>query len=69
MDVHVGGVERVVADVDLLLPRIGLALGVLDRDAGAVEAVADRAHHLLLLGRLEDVVVLVVAPETGVSSR
>ena len=61
---HVGGVERVgVLDVDLLLPGFGLALGVLDRDAGAPEAVADRAHHGFLLGGAHDRVVDVVAAE------
>ena len=55
----VGHVERVgIADVDLLLARAPLALGVLDRDAGALQAVADGAHHALLLGGLEDVIVL-----------
>jgi hypothetical protein len=59
---HVGRVERVrIADVDLLLPRVGLALRILDRNAGAVEAVPDRAHHVLLLRGAHDRVVLVPA--------
>ena len=53
---HVQGIG--VADVDLLLARAPLALGVLDRDAGALQAGADRPHDALFLGRLEDVVVL-----------
>src|SRR4029453_10721251 len=36
----------------------GLALGELDRDAGAVHGVADLADEVLVLGRLEYVVVL-----------
>lgn len=50
-----------VADIDLFLARGRLALGILDRDAGALKTVADRTHHVLFLGRLEDVVILVVA--------
>ena len=58
----VGHLERVgIADVDLLLARPPFALGVLDRDAGALQALADGAHHALLLGGLQDVVVLDVA--------
>lgn len=49
-----------VTDIDLLLAGGRLALGVLDRDPGSLKAVADRPHHILFLGRLEDVVVLVV---------
>ena len=49
-----------VADVQLLLPGLGLALGVFHRDARVVEMVAHRAHHMLFLGGGEDVVVLVI---------
>ena len=60
--VAVGHGQRVgVADVDLLLARPPLALRVLDRDAGALQAGADRPHHPLFLGGLEDVVVLDIA--------
>ena len=46
-----------VADVDLLLPRVRLALGAFNRDVGAVEAGAHRAHHVLLArGELDGVV-------------
>ena len=58
---RVRGVQHLaVADVDLLLPGARLALGILHRDAGRVQPGADRPHHILLLGGLEDVIVLVV---------
>ena len=58
----VGRVERIrIAHVDLGLADVGLALGVLDHDPRAIEAVAQRAHDRLLAGREEDVVILVVA--------
>ena len=41
-----------------MLPATGLTLGELDRDAGAVDAVADRADQVLVACRLQDVVVL-----------
>ena len=47
-----------VAHVDLLLARAPLALGVLDRDAGTREAIAQGAHVDLLLGGLQDMIVL-----------
>ena len=57
--VAVGHLQRIgVADVDLFLARPPLALGVLDRDAGPLQPAADGAHHALLLGGLQDVVVL-----------
>jgi hypothetical protein len=60
--VPVGHGQRVgVADVDLLLAGGGLALGIFDRNAGALQTVADRPHDVFFLGRLEDVVVLVIA--------
>ena len=59
--VDVGRFQRAgIADVDLLLAGAGLALGVLHRHPRGVEAGADRPHHILLLGGLEDVVVLVI---------
>ena len=48
-------------DVQLFLPGLGLALGVLDRDAGVPQLIADRPHHVLFLGGLQDVIVFVVA--------
>ena len=61
---RVGRHQRLgVAHVDLLLAGARLALRVLDRHAGGVQPGADRPHHLLLLGGLEDVVVLVVGAE------
>ena len=55
----VGHLQRIgVAHVDLLLARPPLALGVLDRDAGTLQAAADGAHHAFLLAGLEDVIVL-----------
>ena len=58
----IGHLQRVgVADVDLLLPRPPFALRVLDRDAGALQALADGAHDAFLLGGLQDVIVLDVA--------
>ncbi len=60
----VGGIQCVgVAVVHLVLTGIGLALGVLDGDARAIEPVADGAHHPLFLGGLEDVVILVVVAD------
>ena len=45
----VGHLQRLgIADIDLFLAEPRLALGVLDRDAGAVEAVADRPHDRAL---------------------
>ncbi len=51
-----------IADIDLLLPRPPFTLGILNCDARARQSEADRAHHLLLLGGLEDVVILDVLP-------
>ncbi|MCY1302811.1 hypothetical protein D9M70_524920 [compost metagenome] len=60
----VGHCQRVgITHVDLFLPGRRLALGIFDRDAGALQAVADRPHHIFFLGGLEDVVVLVVAAD------
>ena len=47
-----------VAQIELRLAGTPFALGGLDRDAGALHAVADRADQALLLGRLQDVIVL-----------
>ncbi len=47
-----------VSDVDLLLPRPPFALGILDRNASACEAVAKRPHVDLFLGGLQNVVIL-----------
>ncbi len=63
-DMGVGRGQRPgIADVDLLLAGARLALGTLHRHARAVQPGADRPHHLLLLGGLEDVVVLVVGAD------
>ena len=51
-----------IPDIDLLLARAPLALGILDRDAGALQAVAEGPHHDLVLRRLQDVIVLDVVP-------
>ena len=65
-DVVVGSGQRVgISDVDLFLTGVCLALGALDRDARAVERVADRSHHALFLGGLEDVVVFVIGADRG----
>ena len=50
-----GVLER---EVDLVLPAPGLALGELDRQPGAGEPAPHRPDDVLLLGRLQDVVVL-----------
>jgi hypothetical protein len=56
--VHVGGIKGVgIFDVDLLLPRLGLALGIFHRDAGAIQPVADRPHHRFLFGGAKDRVI------------
>ena len=52
-----------IADVELFLPGLGLALGVLDRHAGGIERVAQPPHDMLLLGGLEDVIVLIVTAD------
>src|SRR5204862_1123073 len=58
-DVVVGARDRLaVAEVDLLLARAPLALARLDDDPGTEHAVANVAMDELLLGGLEDVVVL-----------
>src|SRR5262245_35716211 len=49
--------------VDLLLPKPGLALAELDRHATAVKRPPDRANQVILLGALEDMVVLVVVAD------
>ncbi len=59
--VAVGHLQRVrVAEVDLLLPPPPFPLGELHRDPRRLHPVADGAHQRLLLGGLEDVVVLEV---------
>ena len=50
-----------VTDIDLFLARSPFALGVLDRNAGVLQAVADGPHDRLYLGGLEDMVVLDIA--------
>ena len=63
-DAPVGRLEDlVVADVDLVLAGRGLALAELDRDPGLGHLVAQQAVERLGLGRLEEVVVLVVVAE------
>jgi hypothetical protein len=58
-DVAVGHVEGLgIAHVDLFLAGAPFALGVLHRNAGAVQAVADGPHDAFFLGGLEDVIVL-----------
>ena len=57
--------RRGVFDVELFLPGLGLALGVFHRDAGVPQVVAQRAHHVLFLGGLQDVVILVHARQRG----
>src|SRR5881398_3246652 len=55
----VGHFERLgVFDIDFLLPRSPLSLRVFDWYAGSLQAVADRPHHTLFLGRLQDMIVL-----------
>ena len=59
--VVVGRIHRIgILDVDLFLTSLCLALGTFDRDARAVQTVADGPHHLFLFGGLEQVVILVV---------
>ena len=55
--------DVVVADVHLVLAGGRLALAELDRDPGLGHLVAQEAVERLGLGRLEEVVVLVVGPE------
>ena len=55
--------DLVVADVHLVLARCGLALAELDRDPGLGHLVAEQTVERLRLGRLEEVVVLVVVAE------
>ena len=47
-----------VREVDLVLAAAGLALGELHRQPGVAKSTADRPDDALLLGRLQDVVVL-----------
>src|SRR3954453_8810499 len=53
----------VVADVDFVLAVRGLALRELDRDVRLGHLVAQEAMERLRLGRLEQVVILVVVTE------
>ncbi len=55
--------DAVVADVDLVLTVGRLTLGELDRDVGLGHLVAQQPMERLSLGRLEQVVVLVVVAE------
>src|SRR6266478_7167375 len=60
--VAIGHLERLgVAEVDLLLPPPPLTLRELHRHARRFHRVPNGAHQRLLLGRLEDVIVLEVA--------
>lgn len=60
--VHIGSVEGIgILDIDLLLARFGLALGILDRNACTVQPIAQIAHHRLFLGRAHDRIVDVIA--------
>ena len=65
----VGHGQRVsIFDVDLFLARAPFAFRILDRNAGGSELLAQRPHHALFLGGLEDVVILdVVAGGPGVT--
>ena len=59
--VMVGGQHRLgIFDVELFLSRLGLALGILDRDTGSPQMIAKRAHQMLFLGCLQDIVILVI---------
>ena len=63
-DAPVGGGEHVVvADVDLVLAVGGLALAELDRHVRRGHLVAQQSMERLGLGRLQEVVVLVVVAE------
>ena len=58
-DVAIGHLQGIrIADVDFLLARPPLAFGVLDRDAGGLQPLADGAHDAFLLGGLQDVIIL-----------
>ena len=58
-EVDVGHLDRrLVREVQLVLAAACLTLAELDRHAGPGETTPDRAEHVLLLGRLQDVVVL-----------
>ena len=60
-DVIVGHPQRVlVAEVDLVLAQVALALGILDLKARLLHRQADRANHVLDHRRAEDRVVHVV---------
>ena len=62
--VVVGGQHHLgIFDVQLFLPGLGLALGILDRNAGCPQMIAERAHDMLFLRRLQDVVVFVIAAD------
>ena len=67
--VVVGRIQRVgILRVNLFLPRLGLAFRAFDRDARAVKAVADGAHHVFFLGGSEHRIVdVVAAPGLGVA--
>ena len=60
----VGRCQRVVIfDIDLFLPGRGFALGTFHGNTGIIQSVADRAHHILFLGGLEDVVILIIGAD------
>ena len=52
-----------ISDVELLLSGLGLALGILDWDTSSPQMIAKRAHQMLFLGGLQDIVILVIAAD------
>ena len=52
-----------VFDIQFFLAGLGLAFGVFDGDAGILQVVAQRAHHMFLFGGLQDVVIFVVSAD------
>ena len=62
----IGGRHGVgVAEVELVLPVPGLALGELDRDTGSLHAAPDLPEHVLVHRRGEDVVIEDVRDRRG----
>lgn len=59
--VPVGHGQRIgVTNVDFRLAGGCFALGIFDRNAGALQALAQRPHDILFLGRLEDMIVFII---------
>src|SRR5690554_135481 len=54
-----------IADVQLLLAGLRLAFGTLYRNPCRIQMVAQGAHDMLLLGGLEDMVILVITTDRG----